>query len=42
MLSLPKTLLALLLVLPGGFLIAPALWLWQRRRARRARISRVA
>jgi hypothetical protein len=32
---LPKTLLALILLLPGGFVAAPLLWLaqrWQQRR----------
>jgi hypothetical protein len=34
---LPKTLLAVILLLPGGFVAAPLLWLaqkWQQRRLR--------
>lgn len=34
--AVPKLLLALILVLPGGFLIAPALVLWYRRQKRKA------
>jgi hypothetical protein len=36
---LPKTLLVLILLLPGGFVAAPILWLaqrWQQRRGRPA------
>ncbi|MFI5307988.1 MAG: hypothetical protein ACHQ53_11575 [Polyangiales bacterium] len=33
--QLPKALMLALLALPGGLIVTPALWLWQRHASRR-------